>query len=163
MNTSEVIFRPISRFDNDSLADLIKSVLKELDVPKKGTTYEDIELSRMYETFSHPRAAYYVIEQKQKLLGGAGIIQLKNEAEEICELQKMYLLPEARGRGLGKRLLEICIKEASELGYNQCYLETMSNMLTAQELYKRAGFKYLEERMGTTGHYVCPIWMIREI
>lgn len=160
MKKGEPIIRPIRPSDNKYLAALIREVLDELEVPKKGTTYADEELDHMYEAFTRPRAAYFVVEEKGRIIGGAGIIQLRNESADICELQKMYLLPVARGRGVGSKLLQKCLRIAGEMNYKRCYLETMSDMETAQQMYIKAGFSFLNERMGDTGHYVCPVWMI---
>mgnify|MGYP000745937353 FL=1 len=46
--------------------------------------------------------------------GGAGICQLKNEAYEICELQKMYFDSMMRGKGLGSLMIEKCLNFAKE-------------------------------------------------
>lgn len=163
MNEREVLIRPIEPADNKEIATIIRLALEELEVPEKGTTYADKELDQMYESFSVKGASYFVAEEDGKLLGGAGIIHLKDEPEEICELQKMYLTKDARGRGIGSMLLKRCLKSALELGYKNCYLETMSDMIVAQDLYVKNGFKYLKHRMGATGHYVCPVWMIKEL
>ena len=163
MKRGEINIRPVRASDNEALASIIRDILDELDVPREGTTYADKELDQMFETFSSSGAAYFVVEEGDRILGGAGIIHLREEAPHICELQKMYLLPETRGRGIGKQLLSTCLKAASNLGYKSCYLETMSDMHIAQQLYIKAGFTYLNSRMGATGHYVCPIWMIKEL
>ncbi len=75
----------------------------------------------------------------------------------------MYFLPEARGRGLGKAMIEKCLLWAAELGYEKCYLETMPYMEHAQRLYKKNGFEYIAAPMGNTGHDACPIWMLKDI
>ena len=87
--------------------------------------------------------------------------KLDNTTENICELQKMYFLQEARGKGIGFKLIQKCLDKAAELGYEKCYLETLPEMLTAQNLYKKVGFEYLSEPIGTTGHTTCPVWMIK--
>ena len=163
MKISDVIFRPVAASDNAELAVMIRTILEELGVPKIGSTYEDKSLDHMYESFSVEGAAYFVAEHKNKLLGGGGIIHLKDASDDICELQKMYLSKTTRGMGLGSKLLKICLEKARELGYKYCYLETMSYMKAAQALYLKNGFIYLDQRMGNTGHYVCPVWMIRDI
>ncbi|MGI9547273.1 MAG: GNAT family N-acetyltransferase [Flavobacteriaceae bacterium] len=163
MNKTEVLIRPIAPRDNRELAVLIRSVLKEFGVPKTGTTYADKELDYMYEAFSITGATYFVAEADKQILGGAGVIHLKDEVSDICELQKMDVLKSARGMGIGSKLLKKCLQSATILGYKRCYLESMSNMSASQELYSRNGFRFLDHRMGATGHYVCPIWMIKEL
>ena len=163
MKIGDVIFRPLAPSDNVELAVMIRTILDELEVPQVGSTYEDKSLDLMYESFSVDGAAYFVAEYKTKLLGGAGIIHLNDAPDDVCELQKMYLSQTTRGMGIGSKLLTICLEKARDLGYKRCYLETMSYMKAAQALYVKNGFEYLDQRMGNTGHYVCPVWMIRNI
>ena len=117
----------------------------------------------MFEAYDKPRATYFVVENEGKIIGGAGISQLESSTENICELQKMYFLEEVRGKGIGFQMIQICLQEGIKLGYEKCYLETLLEMLTAQHLYKKAGFEYLSEPMGSTGHINCPVWMIKKL
>ncbi len=117
----------------------------------------------MFETYSKPKTIYYVIEDDGKIFGGAGISQLLNSNENICELQKMYFLQAARGKGVGFELIQKCLDKAKEFGYKKCYLETLPEMLVAQNLYIKVGFEYLCAPIGGTGHTSCPVWMIKDI
>lgn len=81
----------------------------------------------------------------------------------MCELQKMYFLSEARGLGLGAKMIKLCLDKAKEFGFEQCYLETMPFMEDAQKLYLKNGFAYIDHPMGGTGHYSCPVWMLRNL
>lgn len=159
----DVTIREIIPADNVEVAQLIRKVLEEMGVPKVGTAFEDKALDNMYGYYDKPKATYFVVEEDGRLIGCAGIAHLDNYDGNVCELQKMYLLTETRGRGLGKRLITICLEKAKEFGYSQCYLETMPYMKAAQELYKRNGFNYLDEPLGDTGHYSCPVWMLKEL
>lgn len=157
------IIRPIQPKDNVQVAKIIRSVLEDFNVPKVGTAYADASLDCMYETYQKSRSAYYVLEENGKLIGGGGIAQLDNYEGNVCELQKMYFLDEARGRGLGTQMIDICLKKAKEFGYEQCYLETMSYMEAAQKLYKKYGFYYLDGAMGDTGHSACGVNMLLDL
>lgn len=158
-----MIIRPIKKSDNREITAIIRSVLIETGVPKVGTTYEDSALEDMYSTYQEPRSAFFVIEDAGKLIGGGGISPLANYSGNVCELQKMYYLPEARGKGLGKKVLELCLEAASNFNFDQCYLETMPYMKAAMALYEKYGFRYLDGPMGDTGHYQCPIHMIKDL
>ena len=158
-----ITIRPIQEADNEIIASVIRSVLIEHDVPKVGTAYADVSLDRMFETYSAPRSRYFVVENDGKIIGGAGISQLENESETICELQKMYFLSEARGLGLGSEMMEKCLTFAQSVGFEKCYLETMPYMQAAQKLYLRFGFVYIDKPMGCTGHTSCPVWMLKEL
>ena len=61
--------------------------------------------------------------------------------ETNCEIRKMYLLPKARGKGLGKWMVNFLIERAKELGYQKIELDTASVLIEAIELYKKMGFK----------------------
>ncbi|WP_309640159.1 GNAT family N-acetyltransferase [Flavobacterium sp.] len=161
MNT--IVIRPIQKQDNAQIAAVIRKVLIELNVPKVGTAYADPQLDSMFETYDHPRAIYYVIENNGIIVGGCGVSQLENESESICELQKMYFLPEVRGLGLGVQMIQKCLQSAQEFGFKKCYLETMPYMEAAQQLYKKVGFDYICAPMGNTGHVSCPVWMLKEL
>jgi putative acetyltransferase len=157
------IIRKIKKEDDGAVASVIRDVLIEHNVPKVGTAYADPQLDYMFEAYNQPRSTYFVVEDNGKIIGGAGISHLENEAENICELQKMYFLPEARGRGLGSAMMEKCLNSAKEFGYEKCYLETMPYMEDAQKLYKKSGFDYISAPMGNTGHNACPVWMLRNL
>lgn len=160
---SEINIRLIGKEDNSAVAEVIRRVLIEHNVPKVGTAYADASLDCMFETYSVANAAYFVVEREGKLIGGAGIAPLENGTEDTCELQKMYFLNEARGLGLGSKMMEVCLTAAKSFGFKNCYLETMPYMEAAQKLYKKSGFEYLDAPMGDTGHCSCPVWMIKEL
>lgn len=157
------IIRPILKEDNKQIASLIRNVLLEFGVPKEGTAYADVTLDTMYETYDNPRAIYFIIEENHKIIGGGGISQLDNYKGNVCELQKMYFLPEARAKGLGKKMLELCLSKAKEFGFKKCYLETMPYMKVAQKLYEKSGFHYIDKSMGNTGHFSCPVHMLIDL
>jgi putative acetyltransferase len=60
-------------------------------------------------------------------------------------------------------LLILCLEEAANAGFENCYLETTADMEQAQRLYGKYGFKYLDKPMGNTGHTGCGTWMAREL
>ncbi|MFZ0490226.1 MAG: GNAT family N-acetyltransferase [Salegentibacter sp.] len=161
MNTLKI--REIQPEDNEQVAEVVRSVLVEMGVPKVGTAYEDKALDDMCKTYEHPRMDYFVVEENGKVIGGAGIAPLPGHEEKICELQKMYFLPEARGKGLGAQMMDTCLKFAKAEGFSQCYIETLPYMEHARKLYKRTGFESLEKPMGDTGHYNCTVWMLKDL
>jgi len=155
-----MIIRKIEQKDNAQVAALIRSVLIEYNVPKVGTAYADAALDCMFETYLADKSAYFVVEDNGTLIGGAGIAPLENGPEDVAELQKMYFLPQARGTGMGSKMMDTCLAFAKAEGFERCYLETMPYMEAAQKLYRKSGFNYLDAPMGNTGHNSCPVWMI---
>jgi len=155
--------RELKLSDNLQLAKAIREVLKEMKVPAEGTVFADKELDNMYEAYHVSRSIYFVVESDKQILGGAGIMPLNKGPKNICELQKMYLNPKARGQGIGSNLLKRCISFARKNNFALCYLETMPYMIDAQKLYKKNGFEYINSPMGDTGHYSCPVWMTKKL
>lgn len=161
MNTYTI--RKIRPEDNLQVKKVIQNVLVEMGVPKVGTAYEDKSLDDMYETYNKDGMEYFVVEENKEIIGSAGIAPLEGGDPEICELQKMYFLPEARGRGVGAEMMKKCLEFARQEGYKQCYLETLPYMQSARKLYARTGFRSLEGPLGDTGHYNCTMWMIKDL
>lgn len=154
------LIREIQEQDNAAIASVIRAVLIEMEVPKVGSAYADPSLDYMYQHYQQDQGKYYVAELNGVIVAGGGFGSLPGAPAEVCELQKMYLLPQTRGLGLGQKLIERCIEDAKAMGYAQCYLETLPNMLAAQSLYKKMGFVYIDQPMGSTGHNACPVWML---
>ena len=160
---TKIEIRPIEKKDNPKVAKMIREVLVEQGAPKVGTAYEDKALDQLFETYDAERSCYFVLEDDGAILGSAGIAPLANTDRDVCELQKMYFDPTARGRGLGKQMIETCLNFAKQEGYTQCYIETLPNMKAAQKLYIPSGFNYIDERMGDTGHYSCSVFLIKKL
>ncbi len=155
--------RKIKAADNIEVGAMIRKILLDMGVPKIGTAYADTDLDDMYKAYKKEKSSYFVALESNRILGCAGIAPLQNEPKNVCELQKMYVKEEARGSGIAQKLMDVCIEEAKGYGYDGCYLETMPYMKAAQKLYTRNGFGYLEERMGDTGHYSCPVFMLKKL
>jgi putative acetyltransferase len=158
--TNSIDIRPIQKKDNQDTAKMIRYVLVEQNAPKTGTAFEDKALVDLHNAYNKPRAAYFVLIENEEIIGGAGIQALDSE-ETVCELQKMYFHPKARGRGLGERMMKTCLNFAKKNSFNACYIETLPSMKAAQKLYLKTGFEYIDHRMGNTGHYSCTVWMLK--
>jgi putative acetyltransferase len=158
-----IYIRPIGPDDNEEIAAIIRKILAEFGADKPGTVYFDPTTDRLFQLFSIPDAAYFVIEENGKLVGGSGIFPTPGLPAGCCELVKLYLLPEMRGRGLGLLLMEKCFQQAIAFGYTQMYLETMPELRTAIGLYEKAGFTYLSGPLGQSGHFGCDLWMIKNL
>ena len=158
-----MLIRPINESDNKHISVILREVLIEMDIPRIGSAYEDPEINNMYESYQSNRSIYFVVEENNKILGGAGVNQLKNGDINICELQKMYFHKSIRGRGIGDKMIELCLNFAVKSNYKKCYIETMPNMVDAQKLYIKKGFKYIDNPLGNTGHTACPIWMLKNL
>jgi len=152
---------PICAEHERALTRMILQVLDEYDCNKPGFAAKDRELHRMYQTYRQDGYAYFVALMNDKVVGGIGIAPLQGEASAVCELRKMYILPEGRGIGLGKQLMDKALRAACELGYKKCYLETVSNMDAAVSLYEKYGFTRRDTPLGNTGHFGCDLYFER--
>ena len=120
-----------------------------------GFAFHDPEVDNMFDTYRQSGCCYFVCEENGQIVGGAGLAPLKGATERICELQKMYFLPAARGKSYGKQLLKLCFREAITMGYEQMYIETLHSMESAIRLYESNGFKQIPASLGSTGHFGC--------
>lgn len=155
-----ITIREIESRDNAPIANVVRQVMTEFGADPKTTILGDPSLHTMFENYQKKRAAYFVAELDGKVVGGAGVTQLDGSNENVCELQRMFLLPEARGKKVGKQLLELCISKAREFNYDSVYLESLNSMVDARKLYDKSGFKEVSQPMGATGHGGCEVWMV---
>ena len=81
--------RKITEADNAAVANLIRTVMPEFGCDGPGFAIHDAEVDQMSQAYADPRAAYYVLEKQGEVVGGGGFAQLKDGAEDICELKKM--------------------------------------------------------------------------
>jgi putative acetyltransferase len=155
--------RPIAPEDNPVIAKIIRNTLFEFGANHPGTVYFDPTTDQLFELFRQPRSAYWIVEDAEGMVGGGGIFPTKGLPADTCELVKLYLLPRARGKGLGKKLIETCHLEAQKNGFVKVYLETMPELTIAVPLYEKMGYQYLEGPMGETGHFGCAIQMLKTL
>jgi GNAT superfamily N-acetyltransferase len=87
--------------------------------------------------FAPPGGAFVVLYDDGAPVAGGGIKRLDDQA---CELKRMYVVPEARGRGLASTLLVALEDEARALGYAVARLDTGPQQPAAQAMYERAGY-----------------------
>lgn len=157
------IIRKIEPKDNLKIATVIRTIFEELDAPKVGTAYADPHLNTLSEVYQTENEIYFVVEADEIILGGCGIGNLIEGEFKICELQKMYLAKEARGKGIAQELMQNCLAFAKQAGYDKCYIETLPFMKDAQKLYVKSGFTYIDGPMGSTGHNACDVFMIKDL
>jgi putative acetyltransferase len=159
----EFQIRPITASDNDVIAEIIRSTLMEFGAAKEGTMYYDPSVYNTFQRFQKEKCAYFIVEKNEKIVGGGGVFQTEGLPEGVVELSRMYLLPEARGKGMGKFLLQYCEKAAHDFGYQQIYLETTNELQLAIPLYEKSGYEYLDAPLCDTGHFGCGIRMLKKL
>jgi len=155
--------RPIQPSDNEAIAAIVRKVMTEFNADPRTTVLGDPTLNTMYENYQQPNAFYFVVENNGEIIGGCGLKQLDGCEESICELQRMFLLSESRGTGIGKQLIQRCIEKARQFNYKKMYLESLAQMHSAIGLYEKSGFKRIEKSLGNTGHGGCDIFMVSDL
>ncbi|TAL86458.1 MAG: GNAT family N-acetyltransferase [Rhodanobacter sp.] len=155
--------RPITLDDNPTMAAVIRRVMPEFGADGPGFAIHDAEVDTLYQAYAQPRSAYFVVERDGQILGGGGVAALENAEPEVCELRKMYFLPQARGIGAGSAMMKRCLEAARSFGFRRCYLETLTGMDAARALYRRSGFTPLDAPMGGTGHFSCDQFYILDL
>lgn len=161
--SSTIQIRPIIPQDNPVIAQLIRSVLTEFGAAKPGTVFTDPTTDQLFELFQTPKSLYYIATLEDEIVGGCGIFPTSGLPANCTELVKLYLAPAARGKGIGKMLMERSCDYAKELGYEEVYLETLPELQLAVGLYERLGFEYLKKPYGNSGHFACNLWMLKRL
>ena len=150
--------RDISQEDNIHLAKIIRSVFEEFDLPKVGTVYSDPTTDRLYELFSKQGSKAFVGLINNRVVGCAGIYPTENLPVGYCEFSKFYIIKEARGKGLGKLLINTSINAAKQMGYKHIYLESFPALNDALTMYDKLGFVTSSIPLGNSGHFACSVW-----
>lgn len=154
--------RLIAPADDVDVERVVRSCLKEFGADHAGTAWEDPDLGRFSSVYAEEGRAYWVaVDGGGSVVGGVGIGELAG-VPGVCELQKMYCLPQVRGTGVAQDLLGRALAFAEER-YARCYLETLSAMTRAHRFYERNGFRPIDTPLGHTGHGACDILYIRDL
>ena len=127
--------------DRTAAADVIKTVLAEYglgwEVSCGGCSDRDaVEVEKYYlETGGE----FWVVERSGQIVGTVGYYPIPRGREAV-EIRKMYLLPEARGYGLGRFLLAQMEQAAAARGFQEAWVETATALKEAVRLYERNGY-----------------------
>ena len=158
-----MIIRKIKAGDDASLALIIRGCLEEFNAVKQGTVYFDDATDHLHAVFRTKRSAYFVVEIDGEVCGGAGFFPTDGLPPKTCELVKMYLSPKARGKGIGKLLLQKCFDEAKNNEFSTMYLESLPELVNAIAMYEKSGFAYIDKSIGNSGHSGCDVFMVKEL
>ncbi|MFK7931645.1 MAG: GNAT family N-acetyltransferase [Myxococcota bacterium] len=150
--------REIRPSDDPFVTSIIRAVMPAFGASGSGFALHDAEVEAMCSAYAAPRCGYWVVLRGDTVLGGAGYAPLVDGPPGVCELRKMYFMPEIRGLGLGARLLRTVLTSARAEGFQSCYLETLERMTQARRLYEDFGFVQSQAPLGNTGHHGCDAW-----
>lgn len=103
--------------------------------------YDD-ELENPEEKYGMPEGRLYLAYMEDKI---AGCIGLRKLDDKRCELKRLYVKEEFRGRHIAKQLVGVIIDDARQIGYEKLLLDTLPFLTTALKMYEELGF-YETER-----------------
>ncbi len=135
---SNINIREAMDNDRERVIALVSAVLTEFGLAADLET-TDSDLRDIETNYIKRGGLFELIEdQNGNLLGSVGIYPID---PVVCELRKMYFVPQARGQGLGKYILRRTIDRARNLGFKRVVLETSTKLQAANHLYTQFGFK----------------------
>ncbi|MBN8789369.1 MAG: GNAT family N-acetyltransferase [Terrimonas sp.] len=155
--------RAIKITDNMLLANMIRAVFEEYNAPKCGSVYSDETTDHLFELFQKEKSILWVAETEGEIAGCCGVYPTEGLPDDCVELVKFYLSAHARGKGIGKALMQKSIESAKQFGYSTVYLESFPAFSDALGIYEKQGFIKLDKSLGKSGHTSCNIWMIKKI
>jgi GNAT superfamily N-acetyltransferase len=117
--------------DAERVRELFRAYAAELDV---DLAFQDFETE-----VADPLGFYEIV-----LLAQGGCAALRRIDEKTCEMKRLYVVPAARGTGLGHALAETLIAHARARGYDRMRLDTLPTMSAARKLYASLGFEEIE-------------------
>lgn len=130
--------RPATNDDADAIRNLVFGVLEEYGL-RECHEGVDADLADVHGNYEARGGLFDVLtDEAGRVVGSVGLYA---KSDGVCELRKMYLLPELRGKGHGRMLLERTLQRAKELGFTRIELETSSRLAQAIALYKKYGFE----------------------
>ncbi|GHS93623.1 acetyltransferase CD1211 [Bacteroidia bacterium] len=101
----------------------------------------DDELNNFPEKYKEPEGAFIIAKENDKIVG---IVGMKKIEDKICEMKRLFVNDNYKGKGIGKKLVEIIIKEAKLKNYEKMRLDTLNSMEDALKIYHKNDFYKIE-------------------
>jgi DNA-binding MarR family transcriptional regulator/GNAT superfamily N-acetyltransferase len=115
---------------------------------------------KFLEKFDQKRERCWIAEKDGEIVGSVFLVK---HTKNIAQLRMLYVEPFTRGMGIGRRLVDECIRFSRQTGYNKIILWTQSNLSAARHIYEATGFKIVKkEPHHSFGHdLVAEIWELK--
>ena len=128
----------------DQIRTMFRNYITWIGVPQNFGDLER-ELAALPGPYVHPEGRFYLLREGDEILGCGAIRPLRNipggGGARRCELKRMLVRPEYRGRGLGKELVQRLIDDARAMGYTEIVMDTLAFSQPVLDTYQRLGFR----------------------
>ena len=138
-NYREFLVRDWQKGDRTSASNVIRTVLEEYGLPWQPES-ADRDVIEVESAYLEVGGEFWVVERNSTIVGTAAYQPIAR-GQNAVEIRKMYLLPEVRGRGLGKYLLSRLEKAIAIKDYQEIWIETASVLWEAVKLYEHSGYQ----------------------
>jgi N-acetylglutamate synthase-like GNAT family acetyltransferase len=133
----EVVYKKLETEDEIIKAkELIIEYIKWLN---QDLTYQDIDDELMYfpQRYKEPNGTFIVAKDNNDIIGCVGLKKLE---KDICEMKRLFVKDTYKGKGVGKKLVEIILQEAKNKNYKKIRLDTLKTMENALKIYYKNNF-----------------------
>ncbi len=97
----------------------------------------DAELENLESKYGRPYGRLYLVYWEGEVAGCIGLRQID---KTVCEMKRLYVKPEFRGKGIGNYLVKKIVADAKDVGYSKMRLDTLPFLEIAERLYRKNGF-----------------------
>jgi putative acetyltransferase len=127
------------KYTIEELEEVREIFIEYADFLQVDLCFQDFEneLQTLHKVYNPPAGCIILAKEDEQVLG---CIALKPISEGVCEMKRLYVRPSARGKDLGKKLVEELIDFAKKVGYKTMKLDTISSLKEAINLYQSKGF-----------------------
>lgn len=122
--------------DIESIRRLFEEYARELGIDLAFQSFAD-EMAALPGAYTPPAGRLLVATEDQQLIG---VVAMQDTGNGFCEMKRMVVVRDWRGRGIGRQLANAVAAEAREAGYRAMRLDTLARLEPANLLYRSMGF-----------------------